>query len=1699
MKKVVIALIFVLAIFASIGVSASAEEVGTSYVITQKEEKYVLEYGADAVEYGSLSECLADITDPSEIRFLEIDCAEHITLPKGKYILSGNLNSGSNVTIPSGASVHMKDVTLSMEDVGYIRIKGGSLTIESSSITGKGRLITLDYSASSYLEVVSGVISGDSESAIINIENGRAIIIGADIENKSGVAIRNDSELVLRSSPKISGADFDIFLESPISLGAESHEFYPTDTLSVQYKATFTEGTLTEVFYDTTARTASKLRLFDENGKEEAITHFENCPHTTEQNFAGVYLPHKVKFFVGNTLICEQHLLSGEKITFPIPDEVAGYRFDNWYKDRDGNDSYSHDSRVYSSFSLYGVYDLLPPEFSISSLEFTYDGSSRQLGFESVTHPLPGGFYTYTWYKNGEEISNLSELSLKNASDSGIYSCKIEYSFGGKTASILAENIKVNIKRKTLALPIIPSLEYTGIPQHPSISQSASYKIAYDTGVEVGAYPVILTLTDPDNYSWPTTEGNSVTVYFEIKKAENVWTQEPTVRNTYVGFPLEAYGTARFGEITYLYSATENGLYSADPPKSPGSYFLKMAVAESKNYTGIISSPMPFSILPEQVVGMKLIDMPHVVEYSAFDHFSPAGITVAAIYNSGREEVISTSRLTFIYNDKSSLRVGDSGVIVEYMGATLMIPLTVNPLSYDLSGFEFIDEAVIYDGNYHTSKAIFPDIVGLDGIPLNCEIVGGGTSVGTYTLTAVFSTESRDYVVPNSLTVTLTVSPLERELIWSGNEFTYDGTPKLPTAYFIDASGTRRDITVCGSAVFAGEEYEATVAPYSNNYVFVNPTFHFIVKKADYDTSAVSWSSGSFVYSGEAVEVTLNNLPDGILVVGYTDNRGTEVGKYTATASVKYDDKNYNHPTIPSYEWEITPAEYDLSGFEFLSSEYEYSGEEQFPRLEGNMPQGMDGIPLVYSFSCGAKNVKDGKVEVTVTFATDSKNYIAPAPIVVTVTVVPKGIYVIWTSDTFVYDGTAHAPKAESPLANILVKGGKSNAGIYTAEATSDDPNYTVINATHTYEIKKAENSWLSPLSIADFFESRDPVPSARSYYGTPQFAFYEDLSLTTPIDDFAPGTYYVVATVPESDNFLLLTSLPVAVTCKEVVTVGIRTKIKGELVAFSGIDESTEIYVLYNDGTEKLIPVSSAIVEYQNGDSLRCADTHCTVSYLGYSETISITVTPATYDMSNVVWNKTEVTYDGKSHSPVLLSLPDGITVYEYIGGEAVSAGEYVFSAVLSYDKENYLPPVIPECVFKIKKATVTEILDITVEYSGNEIIPRSTDLYNAVYSERIINSGEYSIEYHLTDPNNYMFENLTAMCKAKIVITPRTLNVKISDYKLYALESEIKPEYTIDGNIVDGDDVKILFFVEDGKIYARADNPDYYLLVECGTLEKIPYPNESTMRSIIISSVIVAAFIILLMLVIKKRGDILDHFCMLRTRSRSKGKLGIVNNAPETPSVINNNVIIIPSLEAPKSETSDKVEEPSGIDETIERDDSCIESDIDIAPNDPQGEEVEEDIKTDINDETLEVFDSIDNTEEVDDVNIEEPKIEVKADYADSMIADSIARKMIKDESEAIETSGNAHSIINVDTLSRNFIADDRVDVNILKKKSLVPYDTNYIKVLARGAIDKPLHVFANDFSLSAVKMILLSGGEAIRITSEKEQKRNKNNTNK
>lgn len=104
-----------------------------------------------------------------------------------------------------------------------------------------------------------------------------------------------------------------------------------------------------------------------------------------------------------------------------------------------------------------------------------------------------------------------------------------------------------------------------------------------------------------------------------------------------------------------------------------------------------------------------------------------------------------------------------------------------------------------------------------------------------------------------------------------------------------------------------------------------------------------------------------------------------------------------------------------------------------------------------------------------------------------------------------------------------------------------------------------------------------------------------------------------------------------------------------------------------------------------------------------------------------------------------------------------------------------------------------------------------------------------------------------------------------------------------------------------------------------------------------------------------------------------------------------------------------------------------------------------------------------------------------EINASDVGSYMADDRAKLRVQEGNEVSDRTKSG--IVNVDTLGKFFNEGEKVTVAEIKRRvSYFPKNVTYIKVLARGKLDKPLIVVADDFSLEAVKMIVLTGGRAI-----------------
>ncbi len=1379
-------------------------------------------------------------------------------------VISGTFESSCDLRIERGASIILDDASITFTSDASIRICGGTLTLNDTYINATSTAIYVDNMDSSELTVNSGECTS-STAAVIEITRGTVNLFGGSFKSKAQTAVINRATLNIAGNAKIEGQAYQIKSARPIY----SIDGSIPDDLTLMMENEFEQGRMCICIIDATDFTEG-VRIFDCNGKEEAVKYFDSYRGIAQKNFISVYKPYKIDF-ISDGEKESVYALYGEKLDIRLLPDKTGYAPKGWYCEHTLNNIYDFSLPITSSFSLYAGYSLLPPTFSLKDCSKEYDTLPLKVGFSTLTHPLlDSGIILYKWYNSEDELMcEGANLILTEVSESGEYYCKVTFSHGRDTVEIKTPPLKATISKGVIMPPVISPLVYNAMPQYPLVPYSLLYTVNSQSAVDAGEYTLTLTLVDSENYKWDNTSESSIEISYEITCAENEWLHEISINDIYYGAELSLKAISKYGEAQYTYSSTENGVYSLTPPTAVGSYYVKAIVPGSTNYLALESKPVLFEIMAEKPIAISVMQEPNTTSYYAFDLFKCDGMTLSVLYNSGRRSTIDARLANFSYQSGSSFMYTDNAVIIEYMGCRALQPVTVSRIDYT-HNVSIENIIATYDGLYHTATPDGKAVMGKDGIELSYRVVGGGIDAGEYQLKLEFFTESTNYNVPEPIFATLTVMPLSRNVVWCKDKFVYDGTFKSPEAYFVNEYGVQIPLTVYGGGIYAGNNYHACVASPSTNYTLENPECDFIIDKATYDMSAVSWNTRSYVYSGEELSVYLSNLPGGVSVIGYVGASGSSVGTYSARVSFAYDTANYYEPTLEPYSWSIEPREYDLSGFSFEGYSFVYDSFTHYPILNGEMPLGIDGIPLTYSYSGGVTSVSEGVRVIEVKFATVSENYCAPASIYVEIYATPQPIYVKWDNLTFTYTGNSYIPTATSELCEIEVSGGSIGAGKHTAIAKSLDPNYAVTNDECEFIILKAENAWESLPVCPNVYESSSPTPIAQAVFGEYEYKFYKDAELTAVAElPLTVGDYYCSIYVSEGDNYLSLYSEPIKFSVMAVMPVRLECiLINSELYAFDLLDEEDVFISLHlNDGETRLLSLLDVTVSYGEYNSLRAGNESITFAYGELEFVLYVSVKKASFDLSDVVWSELNYTYDGTKKSPCLLNLPDGLTVKKYIGVGESEVGEYTINAVFDYDTDNYEMPILED-------------------------------------AKMIINAPE---------------------------IYPD--NGKNRDDEVYAIIS-------------------------------------------------------------------VGALLLGLMVfaVVKRRKELIASF----TDEKS------VNKAhTRKVSTINDNVGSV---------------------------------------------------------------------------------LSVNAERADELISDSLARTLIRKNPLFFKTRGTRRAIVNVDTISEAYESGSIVDINSLKSKGIIGENVYYIKVLGRGTVDKPLKIYANSFSLNAIKMIALTGGEANKIQTKR-----------
>ncbi|MBQ8389181.1 MAG: uL15 family ribosomal protein [Clostridia bacterium] len=130
---------------------------------------------------------------------------------------------------------------------------------------------------------------------------------------------------------------------------------------------------------------------------------------------------------------------------------------------------------------------------------------------------------------------------------------------------------------------------------------------------------------------------------------------------------------------------------------------------------------------------------------------------------------------------------------------------------------------------------------------------------------------------------------------------------------------------------------------------------------------------------------------------------------------------------------------------------------------------------------------------------------------------------------------------------------------------------------------------------------------------------------------------------------------------------------------------------------------------------------------------------------------------------------------------------------------------------------------------------------------------------------------------------------------------------------------------------------------------------------------------------------------------------------------------------------------------------------------------------------------------TEWVSPIVLPEVKESVTVEEAEELMTDEEAALCEQTDVETGEIyTGKKRAEINIDTIGRHFEAGEIVTLNTLKEKKLIAKSAGFVKILARGSLDKPLTVVAQSFSAAAVKMIVLTGGQTIVVEGSPERGR-------
>ena len=973
-------------------------------------------------------------------------------------------------------------------------------------------------------------------------------------------------------------------------------------------------------------------------------------------------------------------------------------------------------------------------------------------------------------------------------------------------------------------------VEVVGLPE----GVTATYK--ENSKISAGKYTAVATLDyDNENYNEISLDDCK----WEIKKAtldmsEAAW-------NYKEAFTYD--GTTHTVEVTGL-PTNVTPEYTDNSYKNAGKYTATVTFSYDKdNYEEISLDDLDWEIKKATLdMSEAAWNYEEAFTYDGTTHTVeveglPEGVTPEYTNNSYKNAGSYTATVTFSYDKDNyeEISLDDLDWVIE--------KASVGTITFE------DDDSVIYDGETHyiTIKETLPEevkveyfLAGLsskfDGAK-DVKIVGG--EVAGYTVTAKFSCDTGNYIVPKPMDAVLTINPrvikdedvsgIEVSYVYTGENQTPAPVVKLTLTdggeEITLSSSKDYKVTYEGDNLNADNTVEVTVKG-TGNYGGSVTTSFTITKK----TLNVIWQGDEkYTYNGEnqGVYAVLDGVvPNdlGKIELKYTySSRGAtdfddssdkpvEVGHYSLSVILKEEYTNYESFETQVKNFQIEQAEIAVS-IEFDG----YNPDNDQLYMGGTLPD----IKLVSATFNG--NAVDGKLSWVSTSlsekATDTYEWqYAPTD----------------TRNFKTYTGTVSLNATRAPIVKLV--------------ASFNDDAPEEIYVTTSLETLK------NYITVTGYFADDETSTEIKGY------------SLTSSRFDETPSiadVYELDISYNGIDCTLEVEYKPVTVT---KITVTARDPEAGIKTAYEGYDvfDRTSVIVTAerNDGYVWELSDNEYTVEYAiKGNDFFCVgETYVTISYgTGAdrkAEEIAVSVSRKEFDLAGISFEDDKVTYDGTVHNAAIVGMfGKGTIDYEYwkdgvrvnVNEGVRDAGEYTVKAVFNFtdatDKKNY-KPVTLEKNFVIEKAVYSNVKfkDLTADYNLGK------SLGGLVKLEGLPEGDEVKLTYTVT--NKTTGETLSSLDEIKNAGTyeitvaftvdgnHEPLNSKTATLVVNKLKPQVDPKWR--GNLTQGTQLsKVLLEAGENEVPGTYEwkAPDYELQVGLNRCSYVFTPEDTVNYEVVTS----------------------------------------------------------------------------------------------------------------------------------------------------------------------------------------------------------------------------------------------------------------------